>query len=872
MKHSSFTGVSFRGRFRSYQQSVLNRAEDYLNDRKIHIVAAPGSGKTVLGLELIRRVGAPALILSPSVTVRQQWGERFRELFLPEDEELRDFFSEDLSRPELMTSITYQALHSVLGSTGKDAWITGLREGGFRTLCLDEAHHLRSEWQRALEDLLSALGEEITVIALTATPPYDCSEAEWLRYLRTCGPIDDEIQIPELVGEKTLCPHQDYVLLNLPSPEERKLLKQYEDRAEQAMEELRAGSYLREALERMQIGSEEPARRELLLEYADGLIALLSLTSAAGLPIPKAQQKLLLPVGKLPPCDRDLAETALQFLMDREDLFGSDLSGAVRAVLEAYGLVERRRLYLRTNPELEKRMLSSMGKMESIVRIAEAEIANCGRGLRMLILTDHIRKNLLSLVGTEEPITAMGAVPIFEALRRVCPYDTHLALLSGSLVLVPNSILGELFPLAEARGIRHTVKPLGSTWFSIWEIEGGNKEKVGLLTEAFQKGLLHILIGTRALLGEGWDSPCVNTLVLASFTGSFMSSNQMRGRAIRSDPDDPLKASNIWHLATVTPTENRFSWLKEITSSRPAGDDYALLERRFDCFMAPAYEGDRIESGIERLNPLHPPFDVEGIARINEEMLSRAAHRREMAESWARAVTGDAPGRVREAICTQRSARPKRYTVGNGGVLAAHGLLLAGMLQAAVSLEPSPALLLLLAPALYSGMELVKAAVRTAVNATPELTLRRLAESLLATLRDFGQIKSTEACVTVRRRGTEMECALENASVREKNLFAEAMREMLSPPENPRYLLLRKLKTLGISLPMNAQCYVCPTVLGINKERAERLKSHLERNFEQFTLVYTRSEDGRRTLLNCRRAARGNGSLRPVRRKRELGR
>mgnify|MGYP003558488210 CR=1 FL=1 len=72
--------------FRSYQQTVLDNADKHLKDGKIHIVAAPGSGKTILGLELIKRLNAPALILSPSVTIRQQWGERFCEAFLPENE------------------------------------------------------------------------------------------------------------------------------------------------------------------------------------------------------------------------------------------------------------------------------------------------------------------------------------------------------------------------------------------------------------------------------------------------------------------------------------------------------------------------------------------------------------------------------------------------------------------------------------------------------------------------------------------------------------------------------------------------------------------------------------------------------------------
>ena len=61
-----FSRVAFRGSFRSYQQEILSEAEGYLKDGHLHIVAAPGSGKTVLGLELIRRAGKRTLILSRS--------------------------------------------------------------------------------------------------------------------------------------------------------------------------------------------------------------------------------------------------------------------------------------------------------------------------------------------------------------------------------------------------------------------------------------------------------------------------------------------------------------------------------------------------------------------------------------------------------------------------------------------------------------------------------------------------------------------------------------------------------------------------------------------------------------------------------------
>ena len=70
----SFNNIHFKGNFRDYQQRVLDNADKYLKDGKINIVAAPGSGKTVLGLELIRRLALPCIVLSPTTAIRQQWG------------------------------------------------------------------------------------------------------------------------------------------------------------------------------------------------------------------------------------------------------------------------------------------------------------------------------------------------------------------------------------------------------------------------------------------------------------------------------------------------------------------------------------------------------------------------------------------------------------------------------------------------------------------------------------------------------------------------------------------------------------------------------------------------------------------------------
>ena len=53
-------GLNFKGSWRQYQKQVLDRFQDYQADGHVHLVAAPGSGKTTIGIELIARFGKPS--------------------------------------------------------------------------------------------------------------------------------------------------------------------------------------------------------------------------------------------------------------------------------------------------------------------------------------------------------------------------------------------------------------------------------------------------------------------------------------------------------------------------------------------------------------------------------------------------------------------------------------------------------------------------------------------------------------------------------------------------------------------------------------------------------------------------------------------
>ena len=109
-----------------------------------------------------------------------------------------------------------------------------MKKAGIQVICLDECHHLKNQWWKALETFLKEMGD-VFVISLTATPPYDSTPAQWERYCNMCGPVDEEISVPELVKEGSLCPHQDYVYFNYPSIEEEQQLDAFRKKSRDMM-------------------------------------------------------------------------------------------------------------------------------------------------------------------------------------------------------------------------------------------------------------------------------------------------------------------------------------------------------------------------------------------------------------------------------------------------------------------------------------------------------------------------------------------------------------------------------------------------------------------------------------------------------------
>jgi Type III restriction enzyme, res subunit len=134
--------MRLRSDWRTYQRMMLE-AFDRRDPAKrtFHVVAPPGSGKTLVGLEIIRRVGRPAVTFSPTTTIQEQWRDKVSMFVDPpppgraEPPLLREV-STNPGALGVISCLTYQSLatqteeREFLDRLGRQAWIDELVGAG----------------------------------------------------------------------------------------------------------------------------------------------------------------------------------------------------------------------------------------------------------------------------------------------------------------------------------------------------------------------------------------------------------------------------------------------------------------------------------------------------------------------------------------------------------------------------------------------------------------------------------------------------------------------------------------------------------------------------------------------------------------------
>lgn len=876
--------IIFKYPWRNYQKRVLDELEKHLDDNHLHVIAPPGSGKTVLGLEVMIRLNKPTLILAPTIAIRNQWVERFCELFLQIDQR-PEWISTSIKDPKLVTVSTYQGLHAAC-TDGKeiedefdelesesseedknskpsklDEVIQALKGAGLGVIIVDEAHHLKNAWWQSLIQIKNNLNT--TIVGLTATPPYDVSYSEWSRYIELNGPVDTEISVPELIKEGDLCPHQDYLVVSEPTDDELEKINDFRRITREVYDSITQDKKIVE-----QIGSTELIRapRSQLdwiysnMEYYSAILIFLKHNEF------RIEDRHVTITGnklsKLPKLTKEWLEILLEYYLKKfeaEDDQVIQHQRNVALVLKKAGLMERGRINFTDDSKLEKFLTSSLGKLESISQITEFESKNLKNDLRQVILGDFIRKEYLS--DTIE-INKLGVIPIFESLRRKEIDGLKIGVLTGSLIIIPATAIGKLTEVASKYGVKNiSTKPLqyDPNYLIVNVNDKLRHDIVHIVTQTFESGEISVLVGTKSLLGEGWDAPSINALILASFVGSFVLSNQMRGRAIRTVRSNHEKTGNIWHLVCSDPT------------IPDGGKDLNTLQRRFKSFVGISERENRtIENGLNRL-VIPKPLDKSAINVFNKRMFSSAAERELLRNQWHQAI--DNGTSLVEEIKLPFEEEEDYQTLKNlylnktiKYVLFELGLGLTFYAQEFLEQLPrfrnlfrtqegrwSILVFFILGAFAFFGRQLFKAFKLFVKYRDISKDVHRIGNSLLRTLVDTKHIQTDISKLTVEssvNRYGEVFCHLEGGTTFEKAVFIKSLQEIVTPVDNPRYLIIRR-STL-FNMIKQKDYHSVPEILGKHKTPANKLANYWRKFVGNCTLIFTRNSEGRAVLLKAR--------------------
>lgn len=849
MTTPDFPEVRFQGTLRPSQAEAISVIEQQLNagKKRLHIVAPPGSGKTVLGLYLwAQHVKQPALVLSPNSAIQSQWTAR-TDLF-QSSAHSRTLVTTDSDQDALLTSLTYQSVtlprqgDANIEDAALEYWIdlliareqaqdpleaftwiadlkqhnpeyyekrirtyrktvrdqlvlngnaldmlhassretlAQLKSRGVGLIIFDECHHLMGHWGRVLADAHEFL-EQPVIIGLTATPPDEKGklQEDIDRYHEFFGPIDYEVPIPAVVKDGYLAPYQDLAYFVRPTPEELTYIANTDDKLQQIMETLCSGKEeTAPETNPAKDNEDSPPDIERVEPLPVWLTAVL--------------QNLDLPSGKVDDWatferrDPALSDAARLFLKQRglefpahvppleiteidEDIprlnyWGPVLDRYIRHRLRRSASPEDQELASQVVDQLRLLGLQitetgsqpcaspvgrviaySRSKIQALVPVLRAEIQNLGDATRAVVIADFEKTSATSaevdhLLDEE----AGGAIAAFKELVKDPETDTlNPVLLTGSSVLVDDDIGDLLQQTAEQwlsdRQIDVTLSLQPYDGFHVLNGSGSQwspRIYVEMITDLFQQGLTRCLVGTRGLLGEGWDANKINVLIDLTTVTTSMTVNQLRGRSFRLDPAVPDKVANNWDIVCIAP---------EFTKGL---DDYERFIKKHKRLFGVTDDG-LIEKGVGHVHAAFTEIKPEGlegsVQLLNSDMLTRASRRTDSRALWK--IGEPYQGLPLKTIELNSGGR------GGGGFPPFSGLR-----------QP------------WSSHSLTKA----------------VSQAVLAALQETGLISSASQLQVGERSGNYIRVFLDQAPESDCDRFLEAVLQVFGPLQGARYVIPR---------------------------------------------------------------------------------
>jgi superfamily II DNA or RNA helicase len=750
------------------------------------------------------------------------------------------------------------------------AIIEQMSASGPWTLVLDECHHLLRMWGTLLHAIIDRLDPASLVVGLTATPPGDMDAREAALYLKIFGKADFEVPTPAVVKEGDLAPYQELVYVTQPLPHELDFIDAQHERFEELLTQLMDVDFAsRPFLDWLRTRVvDRKGRNGAQLSWARFERDEPALTQAALRFF--WQKQIELPEGarigereRQPPTADDwvalIDDYCTGYLRDRVDPRDVSAWETIRAALPSLGYTLTRQ-GIRSYVSPVDRVLSlSASKAVAALAILDAEQAALGANLRALILCDYERAGsdmLAKLRGVLDPQAGSAALLLHQLASSPSVAQLDPLLVTGRTVACSRATASRLLPwieqqVPELRGMLATdalFQPsdddAAGSWDGLVTIRPEHgwwrpRYYVPLLTAYFEEGRSACLIGTRGLLGEGWDAKRINVLLDLTTASTSTSVHQMRGRSLRLDPALPHKVANNWDVVCVDPLHPK------------GAADYARFVRKHRDYYAPTLEGD-IESGVSHVHPALSPYGpppATGFEPINVAMLHRASERDTAYARWrigepyenaethtVRVHIGRPLGLPNRQLQSRTGGatslrRRTMALVGSAGVagiaVAAAGPDLLGL---------AGGLALLGGGGAWLSRSLEKTVARSQPSGALEDFAAAVAEALAATGDIAHDLGPANVRVVVQEDG-QYRCFLDGATTEESARFAEAIDQLLAPLAAPRYIIPRfvvnrpasLLQSAALALRLSAGrtrgrtvvYHAVPEWLAANRERAD---------------------------------------------------
>ncbi|WP_246354823.1 hypothetical protein [Nocardioides ungokensis] len=367
------------------------------------------------------------------------------------------------------------------------------------------------------------------------------------------------------------------------------------------------------------------------------------------------------------------------------------------------------------------------------------------------------------------------------------------------------------------------------------------------MTDFLTSGGTRVLVGTRGLLGEGWDAPAVTGLVDLTAVTTTTAVTQTRGRALRVDPSWREKVAVNWTVVCVADDHPR------------GANDWDRLVRKHAGYLALDQTGE-VTDGVahcdSRFSAFAPPSTADFDA-LNAEMVVRSQRRHETAEAWAVGTEYvDAAVPAIRVLAAERSRvgsvrEPAPVVAGPTSLVIRDDSLLAD--------RPWPALLLgtgclfgvgalVAGHAAFVGLALVLVTLawfvlrvqreargmRVLAAASTPPSVAQVACAVADALHAAGLTSAGSSAVGLQvEPGGEYRCVLGGVGEQEAAAFAVAVDEVMGPLGTPRYVVPRWVVSpgpwptraalaaaSGRALATAETWHAVPTVLGANARRA----------------------------------------------------